>query len=176
MKFSPILGILSILTVVTTMTAIAQADISTTSPRQNQGSKPRLSTPQLAVTNLETSIHQQIDRYRQSHNLPPLALDPAISAQAKAHSEQMAKLGNLSHNGFHDRVESISQTISYRGAAENVAYNMGYKQPDEEAVKGWLESPGHHKNIIGNFDLTGIGVSQNAKGEYYFTQIFIRKS
>jgi uncharacterized protein YkwD len=27
----------------------------------------------------------------------------------------------------------------------------------------------------GNFDLTGIGVSKNAKGEYYLTQIFIKR-
>ena len=90
MKFSPLLGILSILTAVTTMTAIAHADVSITSPRQNQESKPRSSTPQLTVNSLEISIHQQIDRYRQSQNLPPLVLDPAISAQAKAHSERMA--------------------------------------------------------------------------------------
>jgi len=42
-------------------------------------------------------------------------------------------------------------------------------------VQGWLKSPGHRKNIKGDFDVTGIGVSKNAQGDYYFTQIFIKR-
>jgi uncharacterized protein YkwD len=29
--------------------------------------------------------------------------------------------------------------------------------------------------MIGRYNLTGIGVAQSAQGEYYFTQIFVRK-
>jgi uncharacterized protein YkwD len=29
--------------------------------------------------------------------------------------------------------------------------------------------------MIGNYDLTGIGVASNSQGEYYFTQIFVLK-
>jgi uncharacterized protein YkwD len=117
-----------------------------------------------------------VNRYRQFKNLPPLQIDPAISAQAKAHSEEMARTGNMNHEGFEDRTNAVSQTIVYRKAAENVAHNMGYGQPDLVAVKGWIESPGHRRNMIGQYDLTGIGVAKNAKGEYFFTQIFIRKA
>jgi uncharacterized protein YkwD len=129
-----------------------------------------------ALSSLELATHNLVNKYRQSKNLPPLEIDPVISAQAKAHSEQMAKAGSISHDGFSERTDSISQTIVYRKAAENVAYNMGYGQPDLVAVQGWIESPGHQNNMTGRFDLTGIGVVKNAKGEYYFTQIFIRKA
>jgi uncharacterized protein YkwD len=134
------------------------------------------STANDALSNLELATHKLVNQYRQSKNLPPLVIDPAISAQAKAHSERMAKQGGITHDGFNDRVDSISQTIVYRSAAENVAYNMGYGQPDLVAVQGWIESPGHQHNMVGRYDLTGIGVAKNAKGEYYFTQIFIRKA
>jgi len=41
-------------------------------------------------------------------------------------------------------------------------------------VDGWLNSPGHKKNIEGNFTLTGIGYARDHKGNIYFTQIFSR--
>jgi uncharacterized protein YkwD len=125
---------------------------------------------------LEQSVHQQVNQYRKSRNLQPLSLDARISEQARIHSQAMAN-GRVpfSHDGFEGRVGAIAKVIRYRAAAENVAYNQGYSNPDEQAVKGWLKSPGHLKNIQGDYDLTGIGVSKNAKGEYYFTQVFIKR-
>ncbi|PPS46072.1 serine protease [Chroococcidiopsis sp. TS-821] len=128
-----------------------------------------------SYTALEQSIHRQINEYRRSRNLPPLTLDSRISAQALAHSQVMASgKVSFSHDGFEQRVQVIRRTIPYRAAAENIACNQGYSNPDVQAVQGWINSPGHRVNIEGQYDLTGIGISRNAKGEYYFTQIFIR--
>lgn len=124
---------------------------------------------------LEQSIHQQINQYRQSRKLPPLTLDPRISEQARTHSQNMANGIPFSHQGFDQRVEAIRRVIPYRAASENVAFNKGYSNPGQQAVQGWIKSPGHRINIEGQYNLTGIGVSKNAKGEYYFTQIFIRR-
>jgi uncharacterized protein YkwD len=147
----------------------------TAAPTKRAYNNPQ-STVTPVLTRLELDTYKLVNKYRQSRNLPPLEIDPAISAQARAHSEKMARDRHMTHDGFHERADSISQTIVYRKAAENVAYNMGYGQPDLVAVQGWIESPGHQQNMTGPFDLTGIGVVQNAKGEYYFTQIFIRKA
>jgi uncharacterized protein YkwD len=141
---------------------------------QTTGSAQSIPAP--AMNSLELTTYNLVNKYRQSHNLPPLVADPAISAQAKAHSEEMARSSHMSHDGFNERVDSVSKTIVYRSAAENVAYNTGYGQPDLVAVQGWIESPGHQHNMVGRYDLTGIGVVKNARGEYYFTQIFIRKA
>jgi uncharacterized protein YkwD len=43
-----------------------------------------------------------------------------------------------------------------------------------EVVDGWLNSPGHRRNIEGDFRLTGIGIAKRSDGMVYFTQIFIR--
>ncbi len=43
-----------------------------------------------------------------------------------------------------------------------------------EVVDGWLHSPGHRRNIMGDFRLTGIGVAEAANGMIYFTQIFVK--
>ena len=58
------------------------------------------------------------------------------------------------------------------GAAENLAYG---ELSAEAVVKGWINSPGHKKNIEGNYTLTGIGTYQDAKGVIYFTQLFMRQ-
>jgi uncharacterized protein YkwD len=141
--------------------------------RQVDGNRQAPIAP--VMNSLELEIFKQVNQYRQSQKLAPLVFDPAVSAQAKAHSETMAKIGGLSHDGFNERIDSISDKIVYKSAAENIASNRGYKQPDVTAVQGWIESPGHQHNMIGRYNLTGIGVAQSAQGEYYFTQIFVRK-
>jgi uncharacterized protein YkwD len=177
MRFVTILITFCFLTAIAGTTAPARADSSSIN-RANPSRVPqyrKLSRSKFAMNPLELSIHDRVNQYRQAQNLPPLTFDPTISAQARAHSVKMATTSHLSHDGFKERVNVVSRTIAYRGAAENVAYNMGHTHPDDTAVKGWIKSPGHQRNMVGSYDLTGIGVAQNDKGEYYFTQIFISK-
>jgi uncharacterized protein YkwD len=176
-----LLGTLGVLTAVLGITATAQADLSIMNPDRPTTSQsspidaiPK-STANPALSKLELAVYNRVNLYRMSLDLPPVVIDPVISAQARKHSEEMAKTGIMSHDGFRERVDSVAQQIPYRNAAENLATNAGFQEPDVAAIQGWIESPGHHRNMIGRFDLTGISVVQNAKGEYYFTQIFVRK-
>jgi uncharacterized protein YkwD len=145
--------------------------------RQQIGST-NSSHPQIAMLvateSLERSIHNQVNQYRESQNLPRLVFDETIAKQARAHSVNMANINRLSHDGFDDRIQIIKKIVPHGGAAENVAYNMGHARPDNTAIRDWIESPGHNRNMLGNYDLTGIGVAERG-GNYYFTQIFIRK-
>ncbi|MGB7709404.1 MAG: CAP domain-containing protein [Microcoleus sp.] len=144
--------------------------IPTQSPPQNPMNTNLASS---AITDLEKAVNLQINQYRASKKLPPLSIDPRISQQARIHSENMASgKVKFSHDGFDGRVKAI--TIPYQSVAENVAYNMGYSDPVRNAVDGWIKSDGHRKNMEGQFNLTGIGIAKNAKGEYYFTQLFVR--
>lgn len=146
------------------------------SARPVTASQQRTAQATASQTTLEQAVLTQINQYRASRKLPPLALDARISEQARMHSQSMASGRTpFSHNGFQQRVQAIARTIPYSRAAENVAYNQGYSDPVRQAVQGWLQSTGHRQNIEGTFDLTGVGIAQNAKGEYYFTQIFIRR-
>lgn len=124
----------------------------------------------------EQAVLAQVNQYRRNRRLPPLTLDSRISSQAVAHSQAMAN-GRVpfGHNGFQQRVQVITRSIPYAGGAENVFYGMGSQDPATQAVQSWLKSPGHRKNIEGNYDLTGIGIARNPKGQYYFTQIFIKR-
>jgi uncharacterized protein YkwD len=147
-----------------------------TSMMRAQPIAPRIAQAAPNTATLEQAVFKQINDYRASQKLAPLVLDSRISTQARQHSQNMAnKTVPFGHQGFQQRVQVIGQAIPFSSAAENVAFNMGFKDPATQAVQGWLKSPGHLQNIRGAFNLTGIGVSQNAKGEVYFTQIFIKK-
>jgi uncharacterized protein YkwD len=128
-----------------------------------------------SIADLERDVFQRINQYRQRNGLAALQRNSTINQQARQHSQAMASSRKLSHDGFASRIRIIGNSISYKAAAENVAFNRGFSNPVAQAVNGWLNSPGHLKNIMGNYNLTGIGVAKNNQGEFYFTQIFIRR-
>ena len=124
---------------------------------------------------LVESIHRGVNDFRRAQGLPPLRLSPIISAQARQHSVQMARKGSaISHLGFEDRLKRIGEKLPYRAGAENVAASIGYENPARTAVEGWETSPGHRKNMLGDFTLTGIGIAQSGQGSYFITQIFLK--
>ncbi len=138
-------------------------------------SQAKISNLTFQTGNLEKSIFIQINQYRAKKGLKQLNLSEQISQQARIHSQNMA-IGKVpfSHQGFEQRVMAIP--LNYSSAAENVAYNTGYSNPADEAVSGWLKSPGHLKNLQGKYNLTGVGVAANNKGEVYLTQMFLNAS
>jgi uncharacterized protein YkwD len=154
-------------------------------------SPPRLTAPQVSATlqksshdqpsetkadfpELVASIHRQVNEFRRTHGRRPLTLHPLISAAAKKHSIEMAHSEDVSHSRFDERLNEIRKAIPFRAAAENIAANVGYKNPALEAVEGWKKSPRHRKNMLGDFRLTGIGVARSEQGRYFFTQIFLQ--
>ena len=128
------------------------------------------------ATDLEQHVHRMVNEHRVSQGLKPLTFNPKIAAIARRHSQDMAtgRVG-FSHGGFESRREKIAGFIAQPWVGENVAANNGdFLYTGEEAVSGWLQSPGHRRNIEGAYDLTGVGIAQGPAGEYYFTQLFVR--
>jgi uncharacterized protein YkwD len=51
----------------------------------------------------------------------------------------------------------------------------GYDRFDAPAVRVWMDSPEHRRNILDRqFNGTGIGVAQTRGRRIYITQVFIR--
>ena len=120
-------------------------------------------------------MFSQINQYRKSQNLPALQWNNTIAEQARIHAQQMASgKTTFSNDGFQFQVEVISKKIPYKSVARNIATNRGYRNPGEKAVEDWINIPGTHKNIVGDHNLTGIGIAQNYEGEYYLSQLFIK--
>jgi uncharacterized protein YkwD len=155
-------------------TPIAGHSSTKQTTQEISASQVAASTTTFNTTALEKSVFEEINRYRVSQKLPKLTLNTNISRQARIHSQNMAK-GKIpfSHHGFEQRVKAMS--IKFSSAGENVAVNQGYSNPASQAITGWLNSPGHLKNIKGTYSMTGIGVATNQQGEVYLTQIFLLK-
>ena len=127
-------------------------------PKKNYISSTNIAASQ-NIKELEKNTFTLINQYRQCKNLPALQWYNDIVQQSRIHAQQMASgKTTFSHDGFKKRVEIISQKIPYKGAAENIASNQGYSDPAEAAVKGWIKSPGHHKNIVGDYNLSLIHI------------------
>lgn len=133
------------------------------------------SIPTTSDSAIARQTHDLINNYRASQGLSALSYNNTIADVALQHSRNMAAGAvAFSHDGFNDRMSTIANSLKMTSGAENVAYNQGYENPAAVAVEGWIQSPGHHSNIVGDFNVTGIGVAVNDKNEFYFTQIFVK--
>jgi uncharacterized protein YkwD len=121
---------------------------------------------------MESDILKYVNEDRIARGLSPLQINQLESSLAAKHSLDMS-LGKVKfgHDGFNARAKTIQKEIGSIEVGENVAEGS---MTAREVVDGWLHSPGHKKNIEGNFTLTGIGYASDKKGDIYFTQIFSR--
>jgi uncharacterized protein YkwD len=130
-------------------------------------------TPVRPPVSISGKILIFVNEYRRSKGLPALQPNSFISSVALGHSRDMLTgKSAFGHDGFRDRITKISARLGkLHVAAENVASGP---MSAREVVDGWLHSPGHRRNIEGDFRLTGIGVATRSDGMIYFTQIFVR--
>jgi uncharacterized protein YkwD len=133
--------------------------------------QPAISSPVFSDS-MELEILQYVNDDRKVHGLSPLEMNDMESSLAAKHSQDMAR-GKVpfGHSGFNTRAKTIQKVIGSNEVGENVASGP---MTAREVVDGWLHSPGHKKNIEGDFRLTGIGYAMDKKGNIFFTQIFSR--
>lgn len=133
---------------------------------QDQSTAQESNQFQKEVTNLT-------NKEREKNGLAALEIDAAVEKVAQKKSEDMAINNYFSHTSptYGSPFEMLQQfEVAYTTAAENIA--AGQKSP-EEVVTGWMNSPGHRKNIL-NEKITHIGVGYAENGAYW-TQLFIGK-
>ena len=113
----------------------------------------------------EEKIFSLVNEARVGNGLSPLVRVDTLDALALEHSQDMAKAGILSHDGFDARADSIERLLGSSYVGENVA--VGYESA-KAFVDGWLNSPGHRANIMNSsYRRTGVGYYEG-----YATQIF----
>lgn len=120
----------------------------------------------------ELETIQLINDYRLSVGLSALQKINHISSKCEDHNEYMIANNVVDHNDFVLRSDNIVKVLGAKKVGENVAYN--YKT-SEAAVKAWLNSPDHKKNIEGDYTHLGISVTTDpATGKKYYTNIFAK--
>ncbi|MCA0969762.1 SafA/ExsA family spore coat assembly protein [Halobacillus litoralis] len=148
----------------------------------SQFSNPDLIYPGDRVTiplkpNIKSVEQQVIDltnQERAKQGLSPLKGNWQLSRVARYKSRDMRDKNYFSHQSptYGSPFEMMrSFNISYRRAAENIA--AGQRTP-QEVVNGWMNSPGHRKNILDpNVRQIGVGYAQGGSYGHYWTQMFI---
>lgn len=123
---------------------------------------------------LAESLLAAHNKVRAEEKQPPLKLNVRLNEAAKAHARDMAEHGKLTHEGTDrsappDRIKRTGYV--YKRCGENVADG----QDDVgSAMRAWLESPPHRKNILGDFTEMGGAMVKSADGTAYWCVDFGR--
>jgi uncharacterized protein YkwD len=91
---------------------------------------------------------QLINSYRAQNGLPPLRLNPELSAAARAHSQDLSSNDRISHFGSDgsDTLERVRRAgYNPRLTAENVGTGQNSLQ---EVIEGWKNSRDHNANLL----------------------------
>jgi uncharacterized protein YkwD len=145
--------------------------------RSLQQSLPQLAPQSTSTTQMEAQVRQQINGIRQKKGLGSLKNNDRLAQVARQYSQKMATQKFFSHTSpqgdtMVQRVRSAG--IFYWMLGENLFIGTNLPQPVQDAVQGWMESPGHRENILRpEFRETGIGVWRSGN-TYYFTQLFMQ--
>jgi uncharacterized protein YkwD len=110
---------------------------------------PAQSAPALHPVEQNIIHYTNIERSR--HGLPPLKLDTSLLQSARHHAAWMASAHSLQHTSAM--------------VAENIAMGQSSSQ---QAVRDWMNSPGHRANILGRYTRVGAAAYTSANGSIYW--------
>lgn len=114
---------------------------------------------------LNRALYDAVNADRAAHGLPGFGWDNQLGGLAQGWSQHMAATGSLTHR-------SMQEVIGYgfSRAAENIivgSCNMSAAQIEA----AWMNSPLHRRNILGPYNVIGIG-AVCANGRLWATQDF----
>ncbi|WP_435021442.1 CAP domain-containing protein [Tundrisphaera sp. TA3] len=109
---------------------------------------------------------------RARKRLPPLVLNPELEEAARGHAREMASRRKMSHTGADrsspfDRMSRVG--YRYTRAAENVAAGQ---RDVAEVMSSWMHSPGHRRNILGDYAEIGVARAVATDGTAYWCATF----
>jgi uncharacterized protein YkwD len=120
-----------------------------------------------ANADFEASVVELLNLRRSEQGLSPLKLVPELTNSARYHANDMAQEEYFQHDTY-DRVDGnlvmvcawSKRVLAYypNPRAENIA--AGYTTPDS-VMQGWMDSPGHHANILSSNREVGVGFYNN---------------
>jgi uncharacterized protein YkwD len=106
--------------------------------------------------------------YRRMLGRRPLAIDAALAAAARGHSEEMSKLGFFGHTSPTPGRQTPQDRARLAGYRGGVTENCAMVDGAHAAHDLWVHSAGHHRNLLAASH-TEIGVGNAGR---YWTQNF----
>src|SRR4051812_29902682 len=112
------------------------------------------------------------NRLRTEAKLPSLSPSKRLQEAAEDHVRDMAARHKMSHKGSDGSTPSsriIAKGYRMRRCGENVAFGP---RTAEGVMKGWMNSPPHRANILGNFSQIGAAYATAADGTAFWCVTF----
>ncbi len=113
------------------------------------------------------------NKERGSRDITQLKYSKVLEEKAQKWAEEMARMDSMVHSD----VRAAVQGSGFRGIGENIAYGYtsgGTDQPSiDKVMEGWMNSPGHKKNILRpEYTHIGIGYARRVGGYPYWCAQF----
>ncbi|TMW56081.1 hypothetical protein Poli38472_008729 [Pythium oligandrum] len=124
---------------------------------------------------IKDAMLKAVNDARASEGKGPLCYSSKLQRTAMDHSVDQANMNQMTHAGSDGstltmRVNSVNFE-KWTGIAENVAAGQ---VSVEEVMTSWMNSPGHHTNLMGDYRFFGFGYSfkDDTEFKHYWTQDF----
>ena len=145
---------------------------------QGQEAKTKDAGPSRAGAGMADPILAELlaahNKARAEEKLPPLTINAKLNEAAFGHARDMAEHDKLTHDGTDgsDPPKRIKRAgYVYKECGENVASGQ---ETVAEAMRSWMESPPHRKNVLGDFTEMGGAVAKSSDGKDYWCVDFGR--
>ncbi len=121
-----------------------------------------------ADSGTEGEFLAKINATREAAGLAPLEIDGGLRSHARTHTEDMIAAGEIFH--------SSSGELKAAGGKgwDRIGENVGRGQSPTSLHQAFMDSSGHKKNILGDYNYVGIGTGIS-DGYLYVTVVFMKK-
>jgi hypothetical protein len=121
-----------------------------------------------ADSGTEGEFLAKINATRESNGLTPLQVEGGLRSHARNHTQDMMDAGEIYH--------SSSGELGAAGGNgwDKIGENVGRGQSPSSLHQAFMDSPGHKKNILGDYNYVGIGTG-SSDGYLYVTVVFMKK-
>jgi uncharacterized protein YkwD len=115
-------------------------------------------TPQPQPPTISELLIKAHNDIRHSHGKPALQEDPQLMQIAQNWANHMAQTHTMRH-------QSMNFGKGWMSMGENIAEGQ---RSVEEVMKCWMHSPGHKRNILGNYTKIGVAVATSKNGTKFW--------
>ncbi|HJH11207.1 MAG TPA: CAP domain-containing protein [Metalysinibacillus jejuensis] len=116
------------------------------------------------------------NEYREQYGLPPLRYDRLLEQVAVVKAKDMVTTNYFEHKSpIYGQPWDMATIFDYKfvGYGENIAR---YFHSPQHTVLGWINSPGHRRNILNpHYTHIGVAVDKDKENNYYWVQHFSSK-
>lgn len=119
-----------------------------------------------------------VNHARVAQGLPPLTASRPLVKAADHKARDILRCNEFSHEACGREFTYWMTHFGFRGCSEgeNIAWGSGGLGTPASIFRAWMRSQGHRENILGAYDVTGIGLQsgriEGNAGAHVWTQEF----